>query len=151
MSLLLQHDGTRKLIDWLGYAGLIPFIGLALLLWLVSAALHPFVALALLAYGAVIVSFLGGIHWGIGLRYATTETPGHAFHLIWGVAPSLMAWVALMMPAYAGLPLLGLVMVGCYLVDRSTWPEAGLSHWLPLRRRLTIVATLSCVLGAAGT
>jgi hypothetical protein len=145
-----QHT-SRRLIDWLGYAGLIPFVGLALLLWLVSADLHPFVALSLAAYGAVIVSFLGGIHWGIGLRYAATEDPGHSFHLIWGVAPPLMAWIALLMPAYAGLPLLGLVMVACYAVDRKTWANAGLAHWLPLRLRLTIVATLSCVFGAAGT
>jgi hypothetical protein len=145
-----QHT-TRRLVDWLGYAGLIPFVGLALLLWLVSADLHPFVALSLAAYGAVIVSFLGGIHWGIGLRYEVTQTPGHTFHLAWGVVPSLMAWVAMLMPAYAGLPLLGLAMVGCYLVDRKTWAGAGLSHWLPLRFRLTAVATLSSVFGAAGT
>jgi len=63
----VHHDPTRALIDGLGYAGLAPFVGLALLLWLVSPDLHPFVALALAAYGAAIVSFLGGIHWGIGL------------------------------------------------------------------------------------
>ena len=76
--------------------------------------------------GAVIVSFLGGIHWGIGLRYAATETPGHAFHLVWGTVPPLLAWVAIMMPAFAGLPLLGLVLVACYAVDRKTWADAGL-------------------------
>ena len=51
----------------------------------------------------------------------------------------------------AGLPLLGLVLVACYAVDRKTWADAGLAHWLPLRWRLTVVATLSCVFGAAGT
>jgi hypothetical protein len=147
----MPHNATRQLIDWLGYAGLVPFAVLTLLLWLVSADLHPFVALSLAAYGAVIVSFLGGIHWGIGLRYAAAENPGHTFHLVWGVVPALVAWVAMLMPAFAGLPLLGLVMVGCYAVDRKTWADAGLAHWLPLRLRLTVVATLSCVLGAAGT
>ena len=101
--------------------------------------------------GAAVVSFLGGIHWGIGLRYAATETPGHAFHLVWGTVPPLLAWVAIMMPAFAGLPLLGLVLVACYAVDRKTWADAGLSHWLPLRWRLTVVATLACVFGAGGT
>ncbi len=147
----MPYDPTRTLIDWLGYAGLLPFIVLAALLWLVDADLHPFVALALAAYGAVIVSFLGGIHWGIGLRYAATQTSGHAFHLVWGTVPPLLAWVAIMMPAFAGLPLLGLILAGCYAVDRKTWADAGLSHWLPLRWRLTVVATLSCVFGAAGT
>jgi hypothetical protein len=70
-------------------------------------------------------------------------------HFIWGVVPSLMAWLALMMPAYAALPLLGLVVVACYAVDSKTYPAAGLASWLPMRLRLTTVATLSCVLGAA--
>ena len=60
-----------------------------------------------------------------------------------------MAWLALSMPAYAALPLLGLTLLACYAVDRKTYPPAGLSRWLPLRLRLTVVATLSCVLGAA--
>jgi hypothetical protein len=54
-----------------------------------------------------------------------------------------------MMPAYAALPLLGLVVVACYAVDSKTYPAAGLASWLPMRLRLTTVATLSCVLGAA--
>ena len=55
----------------------------------------------------------------------------------------------------ADLPLIGFAgapwTVACYAVDRKTWADAGLAHWLPLRWRLTVVATLSCVFGAAGT
>jgi hypothetical protein len=147
----LDTDKTRKLIHRLGYAGLAPFIGLALLLWLVDASLHPFVALALAGWGAVVVSFLGGIHWGIGLRDAANLLDGPRLPLLWGMVPALLAWLAIVMPAYAGLPLLGLILVGCYLVDRKTWPGAGLAPWLPLRLQLTVVATLSCLFGAAGT
>lgn len=146
-----DQDATGKLIQRLGHAGLAPFVLLALLLWLVDIALHPFVALALAGWGAVVVSFLGGIHWGIGLRDAGTRPAATRFHLAWGVVPALLAWLAMVMPAYAGLPLLGLILVGCYLVDRQAWPDAGLGPWLPLRLRLTVVATLSCLLGAAGT
>lgn len=135
-----------KTIDQLGYAGLLPFAGLAMLLWLVQADLLPFVSVALTGYAAVIVSFLGGIHWGIGFLQAPAVP---RFHFVWGVVPSLLAWLALLLPAFAALPLLGLVLVACYAVDRNTYPAAGLSRWLPLRLRLTVVATLSCVLGAA--
>ena len=137
---------TDKTIDQLGYAGLLPFAGLAALMWLVHADLLPFVAVALTGYAALIVSFLGGVHWGVGFLRAPAAP---RFHFVWGVVPSLLAWVALLMPAYAALPLLGLVLVACYAVDRKTYPGAGLSRWLPLRLRLTVVATLSCVLGAA--
>jgi hypothetical protein len=71
--------------------------------------------------------------------------------MIWGVTPSLVAWVAVIMPAFAGLPVLALLLIGCYLVDRKTWPEAGLREWMTLRFRLTVVSVLSCLIGAAAT
>ena len=137
---------TEQTINRLGYAGLIPFILLAALMWLVDAELLPFVAIALGGYVATIVSFLGGVHWGIGFMKGEAAP---RFHFVWGVVPSLIAWLALMLPAYAALPLFGLVVVACYAVDSQTYPAAGLASWLPLRLRLTVVATASCVLGAA--
>ena len=137
---------TQVIVQRLGYAGLIPFVLLAALLWLVDAALLPFVAIALGAYAAAIASFLGGVHWGIGFMQGTQAG---RFHFLWGVTPSLVAWLALVMPAYAALPLLGLLLVACYVVDVKTYPLVGLGDWLPMRLRLTVVATLSCVLGAA--
>ena len=137
---------TQQTITRLGYAGLIPFVLLAALMWLVDAELLPFVAIALGGYAAAIVSFLGGVHWGIGFMKGETSP---RFHFIWGIVPSLIAWLALMMPAYAALPLLGLVVVACYVVDSKTYPSAGLASWLPMRLRLTVVATASCVLAAA--
>ena len=143
---LVFRMSAHSTIHRLGYAGLVPFVLLAALLWLVEAELLPFVAIALGAYAAAIASFLGGVHWGIGFMQGNQA---QRFHFFWGVTPSLVAWLALMLPAYAALPLLGLTLVACYLVDRKTYPPAGLSQWLPMRLRLTIVATLSCVLGAA--
>ncbi len=130
----------------LGYGGLLPFVLLAVLLWIVRADLQGFLAIALVAYGAVIASFLGGMHWGIAAQLPPDEA---AFHYAWGVAPSLMAWVAVVMPAYAGLPLLGLIIAACYVVDRRSYPRVGWAAWLPMRLQLTVVAVLSCVLGAA--
>jgi hypothetical protein len=145
------EDRTWALIRRLGHAGLIPFVFLALCLWLVNPELHPFVALSMQGYGAVIVSFLGGIHWGVGLRNALATPLAPRMHFIWGVVPSLLAWVGVMMPAFAGLPLLGVVLIGCYLVDRRTWPACGLAPWLPMRLQLTFVASMSCFLAAGAT
>ena len=136
----------HETVTRLGYAGLVPFVLLAALMWLVDYALLPFVGLALAAYTATIVSFLGGVHWGIGFMRGNAAP---RFHFIWGVLPSLAAWLALLMPTYAALPLLGLVLVGCYAVDRQSYPTADLARWLPMRLKLTVVATLSCLLGAA--
>ena len=138
----------------LGYAGLMPFVVGALLVWLVTGEAHPYVAAALSAYGAVIVSFLGGIHWGHVMRQWPQAEAGAAWAdatLVWGVMPSLVAWLGVLMPPYAGLFVLGLAIIGCYLVDRRRYAALGLQAWMTLRFRLTAVASLCCFLGAAGS
>ncbi len=131
----------------LAYAGLLPFVIGALLLWIVRPDAHPYVAAALSAYAGVIVSFLGGIHWGFGFR----AQPPDPARFVWGVVPSLVAWVAVVMPAYAGLVVLGVMLVVCYLVDRRVYPVHFSGAWLILRFRLTVVASLACFIGAAGS
>ena len=136
----------EKTIHQLGYGGLIPFVGLTFLMWVADIQLVEFLAHALAAYTAVIVSFLGGIHWGVG--FTSPDGPTR-LQFLWGVTPSVLGWLALLMPPYAGLPLLGLIVLACYAVDRKIYPAAGLARWLPMRQRLTLIATLSCMLGAA--
>ncbi len=131
----------------LGYAGLAPFVLGALLVWLVHPEAHAYATLGLAAYAALIVSFLGGIHWGLAMRQDTPPVPV----LLWGVVPSLLAWPALLMPAYAGLVVLGALLLACYAVDRRLYPGLGAAGWLTLRFRLSAVAALSCFIGAAGT
>lgn len=55
------------------------------------------------------------------------------------------------MPAYAGLVLLGAMLLVCYAVDRRLYTEQGLEAWLTLRFRLSAVAALGCFIGAAGS
>jgi hypothetical protein len=129
----------------LGYAGLAPFLIGALLAMVVREDAHPFVVLGLAAYATAILSFLGGIHWGLAMRAAVPDPARY----VWAVVPSLVASIAVLMPAYAGLVIDGLMLVVCYLVDRKVYPRHGLAGWLTLRFRLTVVATLACFLGAA--
>lgn len=81
----------------LGIAGLIPFFvcGLGAL-----SALPPDserALLALSAYGAVVLGFLGAVHWGFGLAdpgSAPADIQRARFGL--GVLPALIGWVALL-------------------------------------------------------
>lgn len=130
----------------LGHAGLLPFVAGALLTWVVNAEALPHVSRALSAYAALIVSFLGGIHWGLAFRLSAPP----ASLLAWGVVPSLVAWLAVLMPDDAGLVVHGVMLVACYLVDRRVYPSQGIAHWLTLRFRLSAVAAVCCFLGAAG-
>ena len=131
----------------LGYAGLAPFVIGALTVWLVSHDLTPFAMLGLAAYAAVIASFLGGIYWGLAMREGQASP---LFPFVWGVVPSLVAAVAVIMPPWAGLVVLGFLLIACYLVDRKQYRLFHMNGWLTLRFRLTVVASLCCFLGASG-
>ena len=56
------------LVRKLAYAGLIPFIGLALMVQLAPTPLNYLSAESLAGYGAVITAFTGALHWGASLH-----------------------------------------------------------------------------------
>ena len=128
----------------LGYGGLIPFVGLTLAIWLWPAH-QTNAAIALLGYSATIASFLGAIHWGLTMGAPQGQSTSL---LAWGVVPSLVAWVALMLPAASGLLLIALLLWACFAVDRAVYTSSGLRGWLPMRLLLTVVASLSCIAAA---
>ena len=140
----------------MGFGGLIPFVLLALAVWLADPAYRAFAGLALLGYGAVIASFLGAIHWGLVMRHTSInslnslDSPAPLAVLAWGVSPSLVAWVALMLGAEPGLWVVAGLLWACYAVDRVLYPLFQVQGWLPMRRTLTVVASASCLLGAMG-
>jgi Protein of unknown function (DUF3429) len=129
----------------LGYGGLLPFLGLAAALWAASPSRWPALGAALLAYGATITSFLGAIHWGLLMRPGASQ-PLPA--LLWGVTPSLLAWVALMLAPGRGLVLIALLLWACLAVDRAVYPRHRLQAWLPMRLWLTVMASGSCLAAA---
>lgn len=95
----------------LGIAGLIPFVACSLGALTGQAPDNERFLLALIAYGAVILSFLGGVHWGFGLdasRSPPVEVQRARFGL--GVLPSLIGWVALLV-TFIGLPRTGLIVL----------------------------------------
>jgi hypothetical protein len=97
-----------------GVLGVIPFAAFAIGAWLHiegRAGLAPGLArAALIAYGAVIVSFLGGVRWGVALRH---DHPGHQASLfLMSVLPPLVAWGAIFMPRPHDL----IVLIAAFLI-----------------------------------
>ena len=140
----------RELAHRLGYAGLAPFVLGCLLIWLIgdrNLDQHTFVSMALSGWAGLVIAFLGGIHWGLSF---VRNLPGR-LPLVWGVGATLLGWLGVLMPPYAGLALHGGVLIACYGVDRRVYPMLGAADWLTLRFRLTLVAALSCFLAAAGS
>jgi Protein of unknown function (DUF3429) len=128
----------------LGWSGLLPFVAGALAVAVAPAAWHDMALRALVAYGAVIVSFLGGIHWG------SPTGAAHDAERLWGVVPSLLAWPLLLLPS-SRWALIGVAsaLALCWAVDRARFPAMGLAALLPLRTLLSGVAIVSCLAAAA--
>ncbi len=139
----------------LGYGGLVPL--LAPLLAIVRDPHHDVLwQQAQLAYGAVILSFVGALHWGFAMALPGLGASAVTRFFAWSVMPALIAWLALLMAIF-GYGMTGSVVLilgfgAHYLQDRALARQAALPAWyLPLRTRLTLVACLSLVLGAALT
>ncbi len=140
--------GTAQL---LGYAGLIPFAAGALACWLDPAWLPVAPEYALAAYGAVILSFIGAVHWGRLVAPGAARDPQAAGWFVWSNVPALLGWAALLLPAAAGLVLLIAALALAWAVDRHAFATGRYPAWFArLRTHLTLGACASLALGLAG-
>ena len=148
-------------MNTLGYAGLIPFLGLAALTGVYSGtATATMLAQYNLIYALCIVSFLGAIHWGLAISLANQEQPAYLAGLdqaefetrsfIWGVTPSLLAWLAgAFSPPEYTLWILAVILAFVWLVDqRMLKPMKAFEQYLKLRNHLTLGAIAGLLLTA---
>ncbi|UUR08058.1 DUF3429 domain-containing protein [Sphingomonas glaciei] len=128
----------------LGFAGLIPPVGLTAVALLDLGLFAPSTPGFVLTYAAIILSFLGGTWWGFVSRQ---ERPGWVLLGI-SVLPALAGWAAIFSfqpPAalftLAGALVASLVM-DALLVRRRLAPR----WWMKLRVPLSLLLTLCCCL-----
>lgn len=136
----------------LGIAGLIPFVACAMgILIYPNQVPVPRLVQALIGYSAVILSFLGAVHWGLALAARPLDAPVPAGilgrRLALGVLPALVGWAAILIPMVAS-PVISLVvlLLGFILtaVAEARAARAGLlpPGYMALRRLLTAVVVL---------
>ena len=138
----------------MGYLGLIPFVVLAFCLVTgfdlqFGGNLDPIAGL--LNYAAIIISFIGAIHWGVAL--AGTEPgvgPGAAKKtaFAYSVLPALAAWGLLFLSDRTAMFGMALLVTVLYFVDLLLLSEHSFGGYLRMRLHLTIVVTLSLVASA---
>lgn len=137
-----------RLVALLGYGGLIPFIGLAVLAR-VDPVRQAHWSAALQDYGAVILSFVGALHWALAMQATGLSQTRRAQAYAWSVVPALLGWVALQLATPAAGLLLAAGFAGHLWADRGLAARMALPAWyLPLRLRLTAVASLCLLLEA---
>ena len=105
---------------WLGGLGVIPFAASSAVAVLASPQLSVHGEFALLVYGAVILSFLGGILWGRILAFASVQAVSNETRSLFvSIVPSLTGWIAVLIGPGFGLPALAiafLLMLGTDLI-----------------------------------
>ena len=125
----------------LGLGGLIPFWAGAVLP-ILRPDLAPVLTPALLGYAAVILAFMGAVHWGLAMA---DRDPAAAWLRYGGsVVPPLVAWVALLLPPPAGLAVFVAAFALLYAADRRAVAAGWAPAWYPaLRRLLTALVVLA--------
>jgi hypothetical protein len=135
---------------WLGALGALPFVALSGSLPWLNEPLQSLATQALLGYGAVILSFLGGIHWGLAIA---TPIPADVLslraRLILSVLPSLIAWPALLLGKVAGLWLLAVGIAAMLGVDLEMTRRGFAPAWYPRLRLPLSGVVCACLVSAA--
>lgn len=149
-----MSEPSRKPIPtaakWLGGLGALPFIFLAAAIHEVAGITNPQAPGAMVAYGAVILTFMGGIQWGQSMMLR--DDAGATWErLMTSIIPSLIAWATLFMPLATGMLVLAGAFVFVLAID-LLWNRKGRSPmWYPrLRIALTTTVVICLIVGRFG-
>lgn len=134
----------------LGFAGLIPFWGLALAhgtgVPLGASLTAPATALA--TYAATILAFLGGVRWGFAVKAANQSLASRDY--VVSVLPQLLGWVALALDDPWRLVVLGVLLLALGFVDHDLVSRGLAPRWFGrLRLVLSLGAGSALLLAAA--
>jgi hypothetical protein len=142
----------RTIATRLGYAGLVPAAILAL--WLFGIpddhAWRAQTIALLTGYAAVVLSYLGGIRWGIALTGPGEEDTANVFAL--SVLPALGGWAALFIPPPYSFVLLAVAFAAHGAWDTLSAQGGAMPDWFArLRMQLTAGIVVTMVVAFAAT
>ena len=136
----------------LGVAGLAPFFAGAVGLWLFDSAPRREATLQLLlTYCAVILAFMGAIHWGMVMIRSEYATRGP---MIRAVLPALLAWAALALPPLASMAAFLIGFPAVLAMDLHAVNSGLAPRWyrrLRIPLTLAVVACLGTAMAALGS
>ncbi|WP_298428433.1 DUF3429 domain-containing protein [Rhodoblastus sp.] len=131
----------------LGWAGALPFVVLTLAAIAGRGSVQTDALAALAAYGGVILSFMGGVQWGLQMGMAPE---GGRIGYAMSVLPALAGFAAVLLPPRGGLPLLGAGFLALLAYDLRRSRDGVGPAWYPaLRKPLTAAVVASLMLALA--
>lgn len=133
----------------LGFSGAVPFLGLALLAVLAgpfgSATVQAWALVALLAYGGIILSFMGGVHWGWAMA---AEEPSLE-RLGLSVVPALLGWGGFLLGGTVGFLVIAAGFAALLWLDLRAIAEGRVAAWYRRLRWPLTVVVVSCLVVAS--
>lgn len=143
----MSQQADHRMMQLLGYAGLIPFYAMLAAISLNIDIYGVDLKLSIAHYAAVIVSFLGAVHWGQVVESdAWFDNSGRNKRLLWSVIPSIVAWLLLLTPELYKLLGLALLIAIAYGIDRYYLSSRLNAAYLTLRLHLTIGVIIALLL-----
>jgi hypothetical protein len=142
----------KRLAQLLTYVGALPFIGCAIILLFGNAlgigSLRGFAAQAITSYAAVIVSFLGGIQWGVGIATLEQQPQTAKSLFLLSVVPSLLAWAMLFLPMSNSRVIVAIFLVGfVWVVDALLSLQQVIPAWFfRLRSNVSAIVIVTLIL-----
>jgi hypothetical protein len=136
-----------SLAFWLGWAGVIPFAALAALVAAGGGAgIDATAALrAVVCYGVIILSFMGGVQWGLEMERGDGDGSG----FVASVVPALLAFAVTFIDPAAALAVLAAGFMLLLVYDlRRVRAGIGPAWYGRLRMQLTTAVVLSLLAAA---
>ena len=128
----------------LGWSGVLPFVGLAAAL-AVGLGGPDQVSDVLRLYGSIILSFMGGVHWGVAILRNDDRLSAYAV----SVVPALWVFALAFTPATIAFSGLVVGFVGLLIYDVGCVGWGHLPEWYGrLRQWLTLAVCASLVAAA---
>ena len=140
-----MHSAFPK---WLTLSGATPFIACSAALWLAPPTYRAFAATVLTAYAAVILSFLGGIQWGLAVNLIDTAPKSARNMFLLSVVPSLLAWAMLLLPEAGSRIIVAICLFAfVWVIDALLNLQKLIPAWFfKLRSLITVIVITSLAL-----
>ena len=136
----MSSDPNFNIAQIIGLFGLVPFVACTALIYSGLSDISVVALFSNAIYGAVILSFVGAIHWGLAMR--EDRSP---YWYIWSIIPTLSGWLAIVfLDIRISLLVLSVAFTLAWTVDRHAHKLGLIPNWyMRLRHLLTVGATIS--------
>ncbi len=143
----------KRVATILTYAGTVPFLACAAILLFGQhmglGSLRQFAGQAITTYAAVIVSFLGGIQWGVALATHEQQPQTAKSLFLLSVVPSLLAWAMLFLPNGSSRVIVAIFLVGfVWVIDALLHLQQVLPTWFFRLRSIVSAVVMASLIAA---